>query len=471
MPSLPRFPNLIVSALTLLTLYEVGRRWHGHAFGTAWMLIYGVSLLPSFYARSGLIDPLFNLLMLWALLAGMKAEAKKPLINSFLFGGGAALATLTKGPVGLLLPSLAVGTWLIWQRRFREILRLALAGGIVYTFIIGGWIALLYMSGTETLLKAFWAYQWRLLSTPDAGHGGPWYYHLVVLAAGMFPASGWAWGAYRGKSMPKEAYGLLWLTLWTVLIFSIVKTKIIHYSSLAYYGIAYLGAWTWYHRRDWVQRWGWGIIGVGGILLGILTILAGIVMTQQHRWLHLVRDPFAQAALTKAPISWSGWEGWVGFILMIGISMVLILNIGYWGRLLAVIVVLVGWEGGVLAIFAPRVEAYTQTPLRHFCMQAALEGAVVWSLGFKSYIPYFYGKMQPGFSPGAVGSVESFQNILLAGQAPFPVFFVSRIDRYEHFVEEYGLELIGKEGGFVFTSFSFQGYRKGGVPFFGKFLE
>ncbi|MDW8416998.1 MAG: glycosyltransferase family 39 protein [Bacteroidia bacterium] len=445
-----RFPNLIISALTLLTLYEIGRRWHGHSFGVAWLLLYGVSLLPSFYARSGLIDPLFNLLMLWSLLFGLRALDKSGWGWAILFGAMAALATLTKGPVGLLLPSLAIGTWGLWQRIFFPTLRLAVLGGATFALIVGGWIALLYARGTETLLREFWAYQWRLFSTPDAGHSGPWYYHLVVLSLGMFPASAWALGARGWKHFPKEAYGILFLTAWTILIFSVVKTKIIHYSSLAYYGIAYLGAWTWHYRRSWIRGWGWTVCGVASFLLGFLTIIAGIVMTQTHRWLRWLKDPFAQAAISGGSVSWSGWEGWMGFLLIGGVSFMLILRVGQWGRFFGLAVMLSIWEALTLGTFAPRAELYSQAPLRRFCMQAASEGITVWSLGFKSYIPYFYGGLRPEFSPGSVGSVEAFQNLLLSGDALFPAVFVSRVDRYKPFVDEYRLEIIRREGGYVF---------------------
>lgn len=445
-----RFPNAVISLFTLLTLYEVGRRWHGHAFGLAWLFLHGVSLLPSFYARSGLIDPLFNLFMLWALLAGTAALSAASFWYGVLYGLFAGLATLTKGPVGLLLPSLAILTLSLWQKRLSALLQLALGGALPYIGLVGGWIILLYLQGTGNLLKEFWAYQWRLFSTPDAGHKGPWYYHLVVLSVGMFPAAWWAFGARRLNALPIGGWALLMLTGWTILIFSIVQTKILHYSSLAYYGISYLGAWTWMERRGWVQKHGWLAVGVGSLLLGIVTVGVGFLMAQPTLWLHLVRDPFARAALQAKPLTWTGWEGWMGFLLLVGIGGAFVLRLGAWKRLILVGASLIGWETLALLSFAPRAEAYTQAPLRVFCEEKAAEKAPVWSLGFKSYIPYFYGRMAPEFSPRLTGGMESFQSLLLSGAVPFPVYFVSRVERYQGFVEKYGLEVIGREGGYVF---------------------
>jgi 4-amino-4-deoxy-L-arabinose transferase-like glycosyltransferase len=68
-----RFPNVLILGITLGVLYRLGRRWHGPFFGWLWMFFYGTALLPAFYARSGLIDPLFNLFMLLAAMSGSQA--------------------------------------------------------------------------------------------------------------------------------------------------------------------------------------------------------------------------------------------------------------------------------------------------------------------------------------------------------------------------------------------------------------
>lgn len=445
-----RFPNAVIAALTLLALYETGRRWHGQAFGTAWLFLYGVSLLPAFYARSGLIDPLFNLFMLLATFAGSAYLRDHRVHHALLFGGLTALATLTKGPVGLFLPALAVGTLGLVRRGGFPLLQLAGMAIIPYALIVGGWITLLAAHGTESLLRDFWAYQWRLFSTADAGHRGPWYYHLVILSVGMFPATWWAVGARRLPSIPSGAQALLFLTGWTVLIFSIVQTKIIHYSSLAYYGLAYLGAWTWQHRRQWIHRWGWGLMTGGLFLLGLITVAAGFLMTQTELWLPYVRDPFVQAAFAEEPVHWTGWEGWIGFILLVGGSLLVLLRLGNWKRFFLAGALLSVWQVLVLGSFAPRAEAYTQAPLRRFCEEYAAEGAVIWALGFKSYIPYFYGQMEPALSPRLTGSFESFQNLLLGGGLPVPVYFATRIERYEGFVRDYALEVVERQGGYIF---------------------
>jgi 4-amino-4-deoxy-L-arabinose transferase-like glycosyltransferase len=53
-----RLPNAIVGIITLLVLHHIGRRVGGDDFGLLWPMVYLGTLLPHFYARSGIIDPI-----------------------------------------------------------------------------------------------------------------------------------------------------------------------------------------------------------------------------------------------------------------------------------------------------------------------------------------------------------------------------------------------------------------------------
>ena len=57
-----RLPNAIAGIVTLLTLFNIGRKLRDNQFGVVWVLAYAGSFLPFFYFKSGIIDPWFNLL-------------------------------------------------------------------------------------------------------------------------------------------------------------------------------------------------------------------------------------------------------------------------------------------------------------------------------------------------------------------------------------------------------------------------
>ena len=446
-----RFPNVLITGITLWILYSLGRQWHTPAFGWLWMFFYGVSLLPAFYARSGLIDPLFNLFMLLAAMSGSRAFTAHtpPWKAGFWTGLWMALAVLTKGPVGIGLPALALITLSLSHRQFKALFQLGLSTALTVSLLIGSWLSLLYFSGRAYLIADFWAYQWRLFSTPDAGHGGPWYYHIVIWLVGLLPASPWALSALRSIrlfTLPYPAQTLLWLTLWTLVIFSVVKTKIIHYSSLGYFGVTYLAVIGWQKNRK--TSLPWLISGIGLLLLMAVSGILPLFMKQVGSWLHWVKDPFAQEALRSRPIAWSGWEGWPAMLLLGGLGILFLTRLGTMARLAGLGVIIMIWESFVLWVYAERAEAYSQAPLVRFCQRAAAEGAIAWPLGFKSYIPYYYGRMMPPLSPGKWGSMEAFEAALLRNEVG-PVYFVSRVDRYKSLMESLNLQLIEQSGGYV----------------------
>ena len=446
-----RFPNVLIMGITLWVLYGLGRQWHSTTFAWIWMFFYGIALLPAFYARSGLIDPLFNLFMLLAAMSGGRAfggqvEAWKAGLWTGLW---MALAVLTKGPVGIGLPAIALITLGLFHRQVRGLFQVGLTAALMVSLIVGSWLGLLYLSGKAHLITDFWAYQWRLFSTPDAGHGGPWYYHIVLWLVGLLPASPWALAALRHIrpfALPHPAQTLLWLTLWTLVIFSVVKTKIIHYSSLGYFGVTYLAAIGWHKSRKSALLW--LLSGAGMVVFMAVSGILPLFMKQVESWLHWVEDPFAREVLRSRPVAWSGWEGWPGLVALGGLGMLFLVPLGALTRLVGLGLITVVWESFVLWVYVPRVEAYSQAPLVRFCERAAAEGAVAWPLGFKSYVPYFYGRMGPSVSPGQWGSVEAFEAALLRGEAG-PVYFVSRVDRYKSFVESLNLQVIEQSGGYV----------------------
>src|SRR5512142_1449711 len=87
----------------------------------------------------------------------------------------------------------------------------------------------------------------RLFSTGDAGHGRPFYFHFFVILFGCFPASFFAIISFVKRREPEprqRLFNRLMLVLfWVVLIlFSIVKTKTVLYSSLTWFPVTYCAA-------------------------------------------------------------------------------------------------------------------------------------------------------------------------------------------------------------------------------------
>src|SRR4051812_7527827 len=105
-----RLPNAICGIITMLVVFNVGRYVFKSQMGVLWALLFGCSLLPQVYFRSGIIDPVFNLFIFLGIFFIYKLSLQNDfedsktrrrnrrwnLLLSALFIG---LATLTKGPV------------------------------------------------------------------------------------------------------------------------------------------------------------------------------------------------------------------------------------------------------------------------------------------------------------------------------------------------------------------------------------
>jgi len=452
-----RFPNALCGVISLMVIFFVGRRFRDDRFGWLWVLAYTGSVLPFFYFKSGIIDPWFNLFIFTAIVSFSlylyddSYRLKKLGLSALLLG----LAILTKGPVALLIFILSFALYLIYKKfkintGIRDILFftaiLILSGGM--------WFILQILTGNYQVLQDFINYQVRLFSTEDAGHGGFFLYHFVMLFVGVFPSSVFAISGFIQKE--KDNFGLrLWMFIlfWTVLIlFTVVRTKIVHYSSLCYFPLTFFAAVFLYKLTSENHR----LISAYRIILLCLAALYGALLAvlpliERYKVIILdsgwIKDPFAMGNL-QAEVEWTGYEPAFGLIFF--------LVFWYFLRqvnkhLLKPIVGL--FISSILFIFfsiliiTPRIEAYSQLAAIEFYKTASEEDAYITTMGFKSYAHLYYGKVKPSENP------DSKQlEWLLNGPVDKPAYFVFKINRKERYLREYPqLELLYEKNGFVFT--------------------
>jgi hypothetical protein len=456
-----RFPNVLCGMLTLVVLFRTGRRVYDAEFGWIWVLAYIGSLLPFLYFKSGIIDPWFNLFIFTALLNMiyfLEAERGEKrwqdlVLSAVLLG----LANLTKGPVSILLFGMTVAIfWALHKFRLKirwtEILAFMLVLGVV-----GGlWFIIQIAIGNFHIIADFFRYQVQLLKTRDSGHGGFLLYHFIVLLVGVFPASVFALKGFRrsyyDSNFQKRFKFWMILLFWVVLaVFTIVKTKIVHYSSLCYFPLTFLGAYVIYkviHSRIRNHRWLDVIYAVMGFLIS-LAFMVVPVLASRVDWLiglGFFSDPFAQANV-KSSVHWSGYEGLIGFLFMLGIAASLILlrrnrKLAYILMFLNVTVFL------NLALFftAGKIEGYSQRALIEFCEDRQGESCYVSTLGMKSYAHLFYARKP-------VPENEKSQDLdwLLKGDLDKPAYFILRSKTLAYYRGLYPeLKLLYEKNGFSF---------------------
>ncbi len=453
-----RFPNALAGIITLLILFNIGKKHFGEKFGLIWIFAYAGSLLPQFYFKSGIIDPWFNLFIFLGIYFFIRylLEDTKRTKFILLSAGFVGLGTLTKGPVALLLFLLSGFVYLVLHKfkmriTFKDIALYVL----VYAFVGGFWFILQILNGNFTIIQDFIQYQIELFGSNVAGHQEPFYYHFIVLFFGVFPASIFALKSFRkeknetgDKKMLKEWMMILF---WVVLIlFSIVKTKIVHYSSMAYFPLTFLAAFAIY-KTDKNEFKRSKIIS--GILIFIAFLYAFVIFALQYIGMNnkkiiksgIIKDAFANANL-EAVTSFTGFEFLLGVFLLGGIIFALkYAQKNYLKGVLIVFVVGMIFTNLTQVIIVPQVEKISQKAAVDFFISHQKENVYFTTYGMKSYAPYFYTKK---ILPDDISSEQ-----MLTGKISKPVYVMCRITKKDEFIKQFPkFKLVQNKNGYVFFS-------------------
>ncbi|MEX2589920.1 MAG: glycosyltransferase family 39 protein, partial [Chitinophagales bacterium] len=427
-----RLPNAICGVLTLLLIFYVGKRLDSVYLGGIWVLCYTGAFLPHFYFKSGIIDPIFNLFMFISLLCFALYFRQARLHLAIAAGLFTGLAVLTKGPVGLLVPALVVFLYVLYKKEWKKLLSWHVP---VFLFLLITVSFLWY--GVELMQNGFWffeafiSYQLRLLGTEDSGHGGPFYYHLLVLLMGCFPVSLLLFqpkAQQYGRTEDARYFQLwMWLLLIVILlVFSLVRTKIVHYSSFAYFPITFLAAivlrnlWA---NPAWKLKW-WVkiLLLLLGIPIGLSFALLPLAAQHHSLWVPHINDPFAAANL-QAEVYWPFWWIIFGLFFLLALAVIFVppvrRNVGQ--RFVFFLIINTLIIQALMTLYVPKIEGYSQRAAIEFYKTLQGKDVYVEVLGYKSYAHLFYSRKLPEQS---VPPDE--RHSLLQGRIDKPAYFVTK---------------------------------------------
>ncbi len=189
-----RLPSAIFGvALILLHYFFILRvREPVLALMSGLMLLLNVEIVA--IGRTAIMDSVltfFTTLALFCFWLGLHGEGRA---RHYIWGfyAGMGLATLTKGPVGFLIPLLAVVAYLSCARRWGQFWRHAfpLSGALLFIILAVPWYAvMLSIHGSSYTESASANTIGRFLNV-IGGHGGTVLFYLPVLAFGFWPWSG-----------------------------------------------------------------------------------------------------------------------------------------------------------------------------------------------------------------------------------------------------------------------------------------
>lgn len=340
-----RFPSAVLGMGTVMLTYLIGCRLFDRsvAWWSACVLLTSVMFAVSSRAAttdSGLT--FFSTLALCLFIYGApqvtfdRARADPEVHRSWhwpfpsslwwasLIYASMGLAVLTKGPVGLVMPTAAIGMHCLIQRwptfqgppanswwnaglvRFRWLGGIAprcffntcwamrpLTAATVVLLVAGPWYVWVGLRTDGAWLRGFFFTHnfGRAISSMEGHDGGPWYYALTLLV-GCFPWSVFsvpvlmeAVRQWRGRGPVWEACGLnlCWIGVYLAL-FSLAQTKLPSYILPAYPAVALLvGNFlvNWLRQRAQTADW-WVPVGMVILALVGVALVAGLAIALRN---------------------------------------------------------------------------------------------------------------------------------------------------------------------------------------------
>jgi 4-amino-4-deoxy-L-arabinose transferase-like glycosyltransferase len=248
--SLPGRPEVLCRLFSaLFGLGGVGLAWLlGRSIGgprvalTA-AIVLGSSPLWAALSRANVIDMTMAFFMsaaltcFWLAQERERGERGERLLWYGMFAA-AALATLTKGLVGFLIPGAVIFFYLLFARRWRLLLRVPWVGGVaLFLAIAAPWHVLAARRNPDFAWFYFVHEHWLRYTTSEAKRQAPAWFFVGILALGLIPWSGVLPAAARlyrrgqGK-LREERPGLIFLACWALFIllfFSASQSKLVPY--------------------------------------------------------------------------------------------------------------------------------------------------------------------------------------------------------------------------------------------------
>ncbi len=230
-----RLPSALAAMLCVFATVLLGRRILGLQRGLWAGVILSTSLIFAVYSHIVIFDMVLTLLILVTIALfylGLIGERPWYFRLSALF---AALAFLTKGPIGVLIPAMALVPVMIYRGAKGEPMRIPwLSMSLIFVVVALPTYLVAEMRAPGYCYHFFWEENVLRYLTPRFHREGPIFYYLWVILAGLFP---WTWMLKDLPSTVREMRGekmevLLLFSSWILLptlFFTLSHSKLPHY--------------------------------------------------------------------------------------------------------------------------------------------------------------------------------------------------------------------------------------------------
>jgi 4-amino-4-deoxy-L-arabinose transferase-like glycosyltransferase len=280
-----------------LAVYAAGRRFWGRRAGLLAAAVLATCPLYYFLGNAINLDMAVSVFLTLALLAFLAAvdEPEGPLRRNLFwaFYLALALATLTKGLIGIVIPGMIIFVWMAFLGEWRLLMRMRLiSGAVLFLAVAVPWHVLVARENPEWLYFYFVHEHFLRYTTKLHDRYEPPWFFLPILLGGLIPWTAFLVQAVRGAlpaswAMRREKRIDLFLVLWAVLVvgfFSLSDSKLIPYILPAVPPLALLigrhlaGLWERAEGRE--LRIACTVMLVLGLGLGLGLVLAPQLLAQ-----------------------------------------------------------------------------------------------------------------------------------------------------------------------------------------------
>jgi len=258
-----RITTVLLTTLTCLLTYAVGRMLYGRTAGLLSALVLSTCLMGYGLAHVAMLDVPVSAFITACLACFLAAQQPPSLtlsrkeagegkeIPSPACGGGlgrgnlylfmyifSALAMMSKGLIGIVIPGMVIGAWIALTKQWKILTQTQLIPGLILFLIIAApWHVLMAQHHPDFLSFYFIHEHFTRYLTDEHKRTAPWWFFIAITPVGLIP---WVCvtphllrGLHPLRQTPQQVRGdNLFLLLWIILpliFFSTSHSKLISY--------------------------------------------------------------------------------------------------------------------------------------------------------------------------------------------------------------------------------------------------
>ncbi|MFC6338696.1 lipid IV(A) 4-amino-4-deoxy-L-arabinosyltransferase [Pseudomonas sp. CCM 7891] len=232
-----RFASALSTGLSIVLVYFVARKlWNEPRKSLISAVLYMSFVSVAALGGYANLDPQFTFwvnLMGAALWFCVDSTTRRGRLWSWaLLGVACSMGFMTKGFLAWLLPVLIILPYMIWQKRFRELLTYGLGAAVLAIAVSLPWALAVHAQEPDYWNFFFWHEHIQRFAGAKAQHTEPFWYYLPLLVAFSLPWIALLPSTLKQAWLEKRAQETAFLLLWLLMplaFFSLAKGKLPSY--------------------------------------------------------------------------------------------------------------------------------------------------------------------------------------------------------------------------------------------------